>query len=123
MFPFYIDITVDNDFTSGQSLSGRPLPKGVINLHNSNAIIDPNIFNSRIFKPIELILSLDKKISNISQEEFCQIIKHLGYIEDDSLFDGPKVGDTVRFDSDNSYDINYITDKQSKAIRNIIWND
>lgn len=120
MLPFYIDITVDDDFGVDQGWSNRTVKtvNGIIKWSGNDAVVDPKIFDGKpFFKPVEAILKNNVRITDLTQESFVELMKPFGEFV---------IGSNDRnlvFKGDNSYDLMYAyVDNSQKRVGRLCFN-
>lgn len=123
MLPFYIDISVDDDFGIddgwGTSLiSTHKSVKGIIRWSGNDAVVDPKIFDGKpFFKPVEDVLRNNVRITDLTQESFVELMKPFGEFV---------IGSNDRnlvFNGDNAYDLMYAyVDNSQKGVGRLCFN-
>lgn len=122
MLPFYIDISVDDDFGVDQGWSSRVVKnvKGIKQFgNNNNAIVDPRIFDVKpFFKPVDAILRNNIRISDLTQESFVKLMKQFGEFKIQSSNERNLI-----FEGNNSFDLHYAyLDNSQKGIGRLCLN-
>ena len=109
---FYIAFLGDDDFGVPHSsyywiaqqshVNQNVSVRGIKQMNGPEAIVDPDCISwTSWWKPVEKILSLDKRIQDISDEEFEESLKRFGKYEKDS--GGLNFGSAIR--ESNPYDL------------------
>lgn len=105
MLNFHIEIETDDDFGVPQFTGySVPSPYKIKGISRCNAggtsVVDSNIFfGKNFFKPVEKILSYNKSIKDITDEEFKEIVSEFGkYFERSS---------SLYFQNNNDYDLDF----------------
>lgn len=112
MLPYYISISIDDDFGVVQNNWGRNTPVGILNYNTTTfhsqhhgmmssmeAIVDVNILKDKnFFKPLDAILSQDIPLNDMSQDDFEKIMSKFGEFEKRS-------DRNLVFNFDNYYDL------------------
>lgn len=115
MIPFYISLSVDDDFGFEDTLftkSSKKKVRGIIDFSNNESIVDPKIFeNKNYFKPVEYFLKNNISILDLLEIRFIEIMKEFGKFE-------LKSNGYLKFEDDNNFDLeSAFIDKSSKLSR------